>query len=93
MRALQEETPQSWYRHSHAWGLRSGTAREVKARLPDLPVIIMTGFSDLDSAVNAFQGGAFEYLPKPFDIDVATALIQRAVKESAGDGPARLGCG
>jgi two-component system nitrogen regulation response regulator GlnG len=40
---------------------------KVKARFPGLPVIIMTAFSDLDSAVSAFQGGAFEYLPKPFD--------------------------
>jgi two-component system nitrogen regulation response regulator GlnG len=40
---------------------------KVKERLPSLPVIIMTAFSDLDSAVSAFQGGAFEYLPKPFD--------------------------
>jgi len=41
---------------------------KVKARLPGLPVIIMTAYSDLDSAVSAFQGGAFEYLPKPFDL-------------------------
>ncbi|MEP6505891.1 MAG: response regulator, partial [Betaproteobacteria bacterium] len=40
---------------------------KVKERLPGLPVIIMTAYSDLDSAVSAFQGGAFEYLPKPFD--------------------------
>ncbi|MCK5002504.1 MAG: nitrogen regulation protein NR(I) [Gammaproteobacteria bacterium] len=45
---------------------------------PDLPVIIMTAHSDLDSAVSAFQGGAFEYLPKPFDIDEAISLAQRA---------------
>ena len=45
---------------------------------PDIPVIIMTAHSDLDSAVSAFQGGAFEYLPKPFDIDDAISLAQRA---------------
>ncbi len=45
---------------------------------PDLPVIIMTAHTDLDSAVSAYQGGAFEYLPKPFDIDVAVELAQRA---------------
>jgi two-component system nitrogen regulation response regulator GlnG len=86
MRALQEDTPQvlvSDIRMPGDSGLE--LLEKVKARLPELPVIIMTGFSDLDSAVNAFQGGAFEYLPKPFDIDEATALIQRAVKESAGD--------
>ena len=55
---------------------------KVKARLPGLPVIIMTAFSDLDSAVSAFQGGAFEYLPKPFDLPKAVELIRRAVEES-----------
>ncbi len=51
---------------------------------PKLPVIIMTAHSDLDSAVSAYQGGAFEYLPKPFDIDIAVELVQRAVVH-AGD--------
>lgn len=55
---------------------------QVKERLPGLPVIIMTAFSDLDSAVSAFQGGAFEYLPKPFDLPKAVELIRRAVEES-----------
>ncbi len=55
---------------------------QVKARHPGLPVIIMTAFSDLDSAVSAFQGGAFEYLPKPFDLPKAIELIRRAVQES-----------
>jgi len=55
---------------------------KVKAKHPGLPVIIMTAFSDLDSAVSAFQGGAFEYLPKPFDLPKAVELIRRAVQES-----------
>jgi two-component system nitrogen regulation response regulator GlnG len=55
---------------------------KVKAKFPHLPVIIMTAYSDLDSAVSAFQGGAFEYLPKPFDIPKAVELIRRAVEES-----------
>ena len=55
---------------------------KVKQKLPGLPVIIMTAFSDLDSAVSAFQGGAFEYLPKPFDLPRAVELIRRAVEES-----------
>ena len=55
---------------------------KVKARHPSLPVIIMTAFSDLDSAVSAFQGGAFEYLPKPFDLSKAVELIRRALEES-----------
>lgn len=55
---------------------------KVRELQPDLPVIIMTAYSDLDSAVSAFQGGAFEYLPKPFDIEKAVELILRAVRES-----------
>jgi two-component system nitrogen regulation response regulator GlnG len=55
---------------------------KVKAKLPGLPVIIMTAYSDLDSAVSAFQGGAFEYLPKPFDLPRAVELIRRAQEES-----------
>ena len=55
---------------------------QVKAKFPGLPVIIMTAFSDLDSAVSAFQSGAFEYLPKPFDVPKAVELIRRAVEES-----------
>ena len=55
---------------------------KVKQKLPGLPVIIMTAYSDLDSAVSAFQGGAFEYLPKPFDLPKAVELIRRAVEES-----------
>jgi two-component system nitrogen regulation response regulator GlnG len=54
----------------------------VKDSHPGLPVIVITAFSDLDSAVASFQGGAFEYLAKPFDIDKAVALIRRALEES-----------
>ncbi|MSQ58091.1 MAG: nitrogen regulation protein NR(I) [Betaproteobacteria bacterium] len=56
--------------------------QKAKEQYPALPVIIMTAYSDLDSAVAAFQGGAFEYLPKPFDVDHAVALIRRAIEES-----------
>ena len=52
--------------------------QQIQERQPDTPVIIMTAHSDLDSAVNAYQSGAFEYLPKPFDIDEAVALVHRA---------------
>ena len=52
---------------------------EVHNTDPLIPVIIMTAHSDLDSAVNAYQSGAFEYLPKPFDIDEAVTLVQRAL--------------
>ncbi|EHA16685.1 MULTISPECIES: nitrogen regulation protein NR(I) [Halomonadaceae] len=51
----------------------------VREAHPDLPVIVMTAHSDLDSAVASYQGGAFEYLPKPFDVDEALALVRRAV--------------
>ena len=61
---------------------------KVKERLPQLPVIIMTAYSDLDSAVAAFQGGAFEYLPKPFDVDHAIALIRRATAQTPAAAPA-----
>jgi two-component system, NtrC family, nitrogen regulation response regulator GlnG len=54
---------------------------DVKAMHPMLPVIVMTAYSDLDSAVSAFQGGAFEYLPKPFDVMRAVELIRRAIDE------------
>jgi len=73
---------------------------DLKERHPQVPVIIMTAYSDLDSAVAAFQGGAFEYLPKPFDVDHALTLIRRAASEArhapaatplAGDAPEILG--
>ncbi len=62
--------------------------KQVKERFPTLPVIIMTAYSHLDSAVAAFQGGAFEYLPKPFDVDQALELIRRAIDESMHQGGA-----
>ncbi|WP_028116392.1 nitrogen regulation protein NR(I) [Ferrimonas senticii] len=61
--------------------------QRIKQTQPDLPVIIMTAHSDLDSAVGAYQAGAFEYLPKPFDIDEALALIRRAIEHSIAKQP------
>jgi len=73
----------------------------VHAGHPELPIIVMTAHSDLDSAIAAYEGGAFEYLPKPFDVDEATDLIQRAIKQhrrqltrpalDTGDGPEIIG--
>ena len=54
----------------------------VNQHYPQLPVIIMTAYADLDRAVAAFQGGAFEYLPKPFDVDDAVAIVRRAAKNA-----------
>ena len=56
---------------------------QINTQYPDLPVIIMTAHSDLDSAVSAYKGGAFEYLPKPFDINEAVALVNRALEVRA----------
>jgi two-component system, NtrC family, nitrogen regulation response regulator GlnG len=58
--------------------------KSIKAAHPQLPVIIMTAYSDLDTAVQAFQGGAFEYLPKPFDVEQAVALVRRAMNANSG---------
>jgi two-component system nitrogen regulation response regulator GlnG len=83
MEALKTSTPQVLVSDIRMPG-ESGLAllQDVKTRHPGLPVIIMTAFSDLDSAVAAFQGGAFEYLAKPFDLDKAVELIRRALEES-----------
>jgi len=54
----------------------------LREQIPDLPVIIMTAHSDLESAVSAFHGGAFEYLPKPFDLDDAVDLVTRACNQA-----------
>jgi two-component system nitrogen regulation response regulator GlnG len=81
--ALEEEEPQvvvSDIRMPNGSGL--DFLQEIKQKLPNVPVIIMTAFSDLESAVAAFQGGAFEYLAKPFDVDQAIDIIRRAVDES-----------
>ena len=56
--------------------------KQLKSHLPSTPIIIMTAYSDLESAVAAFQGGAFEYLPKPFDVDHAVGLVRRALEEN-----------
>jgi two-component system nitrogen regulation response regulator GlnG len=81
--ALDRDTPQVLVSDIRMPGT-SGLAllQSAKERHPELPVIVMTAYSDLESAVAAFQGGAFEYLPKPFDVDQAVELIRRALDES-----------
>ena len=83
LNALEREQPQvvvSDIRMPNGSGL--DFLAEIKQKYPDIPVIIMTAYSDLESAVAAFQGGAFEYLAKPFDVDQAIDVIKRAVDES-----------
>ncbi len=83
LRTLNHELPQvvlSDIRMPGSSGL--DFLHELHQRHPLIPVIIMTAYSDLESAVSAFQGGAFEYLPKPFDINHAVDLIRRALEQS-----------
>ena len=61
---------------------------KVKQQAPSVPVIIMTAYSDLDRAVSAFQGGAFEYLSKPFDVDEVVSLVKRAITHKQNDSAA-----
>ena len=83
LRALSLETPGAVVSDIRMPGMSGLEFMErLKADHPRLPIIIMTAYSDLDSAVSAFQGGAFEYLPKPFDVNHALELIHRALEES-----------
>lgn len=83
LQAIKKEQPALILSDIHMPG-KSGLEMlaEIKKSYPKLPIIIMTTYSDLDSAVASFQGGAFEYLPKPFDIDKAIELVRRATEES-----------
>jgi two-component system nitrogen regulation response regulator GlnG len=80
--ALRNETPDVLMTDIRMPG-RSGLdlLKEIQSSRPGLPVIVMTAHSDLDAAVAAYQGGAFEYLPKPFDIDKAVELVRRASQQ------------
>lgn len=83
LEALKKEVPAAILSDIHMPG-KSGLdmLSEIKKDHPKLPIIIMTAYSDLDSAVASFQGGAFEYLPKPFDIEKAIELVRRAAEEN-----------
>ena len=80
LKQLQREEPMALVTDIRMPGI-SGLEllEQINNEHPDLPVIIMTAHSDLDSAVSAYQGGAFEYLPKPFDVDDAVELVRRAM--------------
>ncbi|MFH0264151.1 nitrogen regulation protein NR(I) [Vibrio rumoiensis] len=81
--ALERETPDVLISDIRMSGMNGlALLKQVQGSHPDLPVIIMTAHSDLDAAVNAYQTGAFEYLPKPFDIDETLTLVERAITHS-----------
>ncbi|KJY84079.1 nitrogen regulation protein NR(I) [Vibrio galatheae] len=78
--ALERETPDVLVSDIRMPGIDGiELLKQVHERSPELPVIIMTAHSDLDAAVNAYQKGAFEYLPKPFDVDETLTLVERAI--------------
>ncbi len=80
---LAEETPQVVVSDIRMPGMSGlDLMSQLRSRLPTTPVIIMTAYSDLESAVSAFRGGAFAYRPKPFDVDHAVELVRRAIDES-----------
>ena len=88
LEALRREAPDVLITDIRMPG-QSGLAllRRIRDTRPALPVIVMTAHSDLGSAVSAYEGGAFEYLPKPFDIDQAVALVRRAASAAGQAGP------
>ena len=57
----------------------------LRENFPKVPVIVMTAYGDLDHAVAAFQGGAFEYMPKPFDVDDVISIVRRAIRKARED--------
>jgi len=92
LEAIDEGTPDVLLTDVRMPGM-SGLAllERLRTTRPDLPIIVITAHSDLESAVAAYKGGAFEYLPKPFDIDEAVELVHKAARSSGaeqGDAPA-----
>jgi two-component system nitrogen regulation response regulator GlnG len=91
LRALERQTPDVIITDIRMPGMDGiELLKRIHARNVDLPVIIITAHSDLDSAVTAYQGGAFEYLPKPFDVDEAVELAQRAIEKSKTGVPTQV---
>jgi two-component system nitrogen regulation response regulator GlnG len=88
--ALQESQPRVLLTDIRMPGLDGlSLLANVHDTHPGLPVIVMTAHSDMDSAVAAYEGGAFEYLPKPFDVDEAIGLVQRALAQEASESDKR----
>ena len=82
LKQLAKQTPDAMLVDIRMPGMDGLTLMEhIRQHYPDLPVMIMTAHSDLDSAIAAYEGGAFEYLPKPFDVDEAVDLVSRAIKQ------------
>ena len=86
LKALEKDTPEVLMTDIRMPGI-SGLelAKHVHKKHSDIPVIVMTAQTDLDSALASYESGAFEYLPKPFDLDEAVRLAQRAVEPKEGE--------
>ena len=84
--AIEQDTPDVLITDVRMPGM-SGIAllERLQDTVPDLPIIVITAHSDLENAVAAYKGGAFEYLPKPFDIDEAVELVQKAARVNGHD--------
>ncbi len=93
MNAIQDNQPDAILTDLRMPGINGfELLKQINTSYPDLPVIIMTAHSDLDNAVAAYKEGAFEYLPKPFDVDDAVELVKRAVQFSQNK-PANISAG
>ncbi len=83
LQALEDDEPDVLITDIRMPGMDGLTLLERLSRFkPDLPVIVVTAYSDLENAVAAYEGGAFEYLPKPFDVDEAVSLVRKAARQS-----------
>lgn len=92
LKAIAHDTPDAMITDIRMPGMDGLTLlAQLRTSHPNLPIIIMTAYSDLESTVNAYQGGAFEYLPKPFDIDEAVQLVSRACQSGKRSIPHKPG--